>query len=135
MSSLNKVQIIGNTTADMELKETDGGSKYVKFSVATNRKWTNKTTGEKMEEVEFHNIIAWGRLAEILDQYVQKGHKIYCGGRMKTDSWEDKDSGKKMYRMEVVLEDMVMLQGKSEANGHQSKEPQGAAKSSDDLDF
>lgn len=130
MSSLNKVQIIGNVTADIELKSTDSGSKYCKFSVATNRKWTNKESGEKTEEVEFHNVIAWGRLSEILEEYVKKGHKIYCEGRMKTDSWEDKDSGKKMYRAEIVLENMIMLQSRGESGGSPAK----AATKEDSLD-
>lgn len=111
MSSLNKAQIIGNITKDPELKSTQLGHNVCSVGVATNRKWTNKQTGQIQEEVEFHNIVAWGKLAEIICQYLRKGAKVYFDGRLKTRSWEDSD-GKKNYRTEIVAENMIMLGGK-----------------------
>ena len=107
-SSLNKVQIIGNLTRDPEVRQTPNGQTVATIGVATNRKWTNKQTNEKQEEVEFHNVVVWGRLAEICQQYLKKGAKTYFEGRLKTRNWEDPD-GKKNYRTEIVAENMIML--------------------------
>lgn len=113
--SLNSAQVIGNLTRDPELKTTDGGTQFCKFGVATNRKWKDKD-GKVVEQVEFHNVIAWGKLAEIINQYQRKGSKIYIQGRLQTQSWEDKESGKKMYRTEIVAENMIMLGGGNKSN-------------------
>ncbi len=108
MSSLNNVQVIGNLTRDPEVRQTPNGQTVATIGVATNRKWTNKQTNEKQEEVEFHNIVVWGKLAEICQQYIKKGAKVYFQGRLKTRNWEDPD-GKKNYRTEIVAENMIML--------------------------
>jgi single-strand DNA-binding protein len=76
MSSLNKVQLIGNLTANPEVKETPSGQKVANFSIATNRVWKD-TAGAKQEQVEYHNIVAWGNIAGIIEQYVIKGQKVY----------------------------------------------------------
>ncbi len=106
-SSLNKAQIIGNLTRDPEVRQTPNGQTVATIGVASNRKWKNKA-GEPQEEVEFHNIVVWGRLAEICQQYLKKGGKVYFEGRLKTRNWEDPD-GKKNYRTEIVAENMIML--------------------------
>lgn len=105
--SLNKAMIIGNLTRDPELRQTSGGQSVCSFGVATNRQWNN-AQGEKQEQAEYHNIVAWGRLAEICSQYLQKGRKVYVDGRLQTRDWEGQD-GVKRYRTEIVAENMIML--------------------------
>ncbi len=105
--SLNKVILIGNLTRDPELKQTSGGQAVCTIGLATNRTWTNGT-GEKQEQVEYHNIVVWGKLAEIASQYLQKGRKAYFEGRLQTRDWEGQD-GVRRYRTEIVAENMIML--------------------------
>lgn len=102
--NLNSVQTIGRITKKPELKALPSGVKVVKFGVATNRTWTQD--GEKKEEVEFINVVAFSKLAEIIDKYVEKGQLIYIQGRLKTSNW-DKD-GVKHYKTEVIAENMQM---------------------------
>jgi single-strand DNA-binding protein len=107
---LNKVMLIGNVTQDPEIRSTPNGNSVTSFSLATNFFWTDQT-GAKQEKAEFHNIVAWRRLAEIIGQYVRKGSKIYIEGRLQTRSWDD-PSGIKKYRTEVIAENMIMLDRK-----------------------
>ena len=104
---LNKVMIIGNVTRDPEAKTTPQGTNVTSFSVATNMVWTDKN-GTKQEKVEFHNIVAWRKLADICAQYLKKGSKIYLEGRLQTRNWDD-PSGVKKYRTEIIAENMIML--------------------------
>ena len=115
MNSLNAAQVIGNLTRDPELKSTQNGQSVCTIGVATNRRWTD-SNGEKHEEPEYHNIVCWGKLAEICDQYLQKGTKVYFSGRLKTRTWED-DAGTKHYRTEIVAEDMIILSPKGSTGG------------------
>lgn len=112
MNSLNMVQLVGNVTADPEIKETPSGQKVANFSIATNRKWTD-ASGMKQEDVEFHNIVIWGKLAEIVEQYVTKGKKLYLQGRNKTRSWDDEEHDCKRYKTEIVCDSMIILNGGS----------------------
>lgn len=105
--TLNKVMIIGNLTRDPELRTTPSGQQVASFGVATSRQWKNQT-GQKQEQTEFHNIVAWGKLAEICKQYLGKGRKVYVEGRMQTREWEGQD-GVKRQRTEIVAENMIML--------------------------
>ena len=105
--SLNKVQLIGNLTRDPELRYTPNGSAVCSFGLATNRTW-KKDTGEKHEEAEFHNIVAWNKLAEICSQFLVKGRKVYLEGRLATRSWTGQD-GNQRSRTEVVISDMILL--------------------------
>ena len=114
-SSLNKVMIIGNLTRDPELRQTGSGTAVCSFGVATNRTWKD-ASGEKQEQAEFHNVVAWARLAEIITQYLKKGNRIYVEGRLQTRDWEGQD-GVKRYRTEIIAENMVMLGGRGEASG------------------
>ena len=114
MNSLNKVQLIGNLTAIPEVKETPNGQKVANFSIATNRTWKD-ASGTKQEQVEFHNIVIWGSLAGIVEQYVTKGQKVYIEGRLQTRSWDD-PTGAKKYRTEIVGENIIMLSGKRDDN-------------------
>lgn len=104
---LNKVQIIGRVTQDPETRTTPSGLSVTSFSVATNLIWKNQS-GEKQEKAEFHNIVAWRRLAEICGQYLTKGRQVYIEGRIQTRSWEGQD-GVKRYRTEIIAENIIFL--------------------------
>lgn len=97
---INKAQILGNITKDPELKSLPSGIKVTSVSMATNRKYTSN--GEKKEDTEFHNIIAFGKVAEIIAQYAKKGSPLYVEGRIQTRSWETE--GVKKYRTEIIVE-------------------------------
>lgn len=109
--SLNRAQIIGNITREPEVKQTPQGQFVATFGVATNMTWTDNN-GQKQEKVEFHNVVAWRKLAEIIKQYCHKGMKVYVEGRMQTRDWEGED-GVKRYRTEIVAENIIMLSPKS----------------------
>ncbi len=100
--NLNKVFIIGNLTRDPELRALPSGTSVVSFGVATNRVWKDKN-GAKQEDVQFHNVVVFGRQAEIVNQYLSKGSLVLVEGRIQTRSWEGKDGGKQ-YRTEIVAE-------------------------------
>lgn len=100
---LNKVFLYGNLTRDPELKALPGGSQVANFGLATNRTYKDKN-GAKQETTEFHNVVAFGRTAEVIAQYVKKGRPIFIEGRIATRSWDDKESGKKNYRTEIIVE-------------------------------
>lgn len=125
MNSLNRAELIGNLTRDPELKTTQNGKSVATVGIATNRNWKN-SEGSKHEEAEFHNVVCWGRLAEIVSNYLKKGMKVYFAGRLQTRTWED-ESGMKHYRTEVVADDMIILspRGKS-GSGYEG---------SDDIDY
>lgn len=107
MRSVNKVIIIGNLTRDPEMKQTQNGQSVTTFGLATNREWVT-TTQDKKKSTEFHEVVAWARLAEICNQYLRKGKLVYVEGYLKTRSWEA-ENGEKRFRTEVVLQDMIML--------------------------
>ena len=100
---LNKVFLYGNLTRDPELKALPGGSQVANFGLATNRTFKDKA-GQKQETTEFHNIVAFGRTAEVIAQYVKKGRPIFVEGRITTRSWEGKEDGKKQYRTEIIVD-------------------------------
>ncbi|MDO8592921.1 MAG: single-stranded DNA-binding protein [bacterium] len=112
--NLNKAMLIGNLTRDPEIRTTPTGQTVASFSVATNYVWTDQS-GQKRDKAEFHNIVAWRRLAEIIGQYLKKGSKIYIEGRMQTRDWVGQD-GVKRYRTEVIAENMIMLDRAGAAN-------------------
>ena len=104
---LNKVQIIGNITQDVELRQTPNGQNVTTLSIATNRNWTD-SSWNRQEQAEFHNVVLWGKLAEIAGQYLSKWKKVYIEWRLQTRSWEAQD-GTKRYKTEIVGENMIML--------------------------
>ncbi len=108
--NLNKAMIIGNVTRDPELKSTPSGQNVVSFGVATNLVWTDQS-GQQQKKTEFHNIIAWRKLAEICAKYLHRGSKVYLEGRLQTTDWTGND-GVKRYRTEIVAENMIMLDSK-----------------------
>lgn len=105
--NLNRVMIIGNLTRDPEVRTTPTGKNVASFGVATSYSWTD-ATGQKQEKTEFHNIVAWGKLADICGQYLGKGRKVYVEGRLQTREWEGQD-GHKRNRTEIMAESMIML--------------------------
>ncbi len=117
--NLNKAMIIGNLTRDPEVRNTPSGQAVASFSVATSFNWTDQS-GQKKEVVEFHNIVAWRRLAEICGQYLKKGSKVYIEGRLQTRNWQDKNTGAKMYRTEIIAENMIMLSSSQGGAGNYS---------------
>jgi len=106
------------------MRYTPDGKAVTSFGLATNRSWTSKE-GEKKEEVEFHNLVAWGKLAELCSQFLKKGRKVYAEGRLQTRSWEGKD-GVTRQRTEIVMEDMVLLDSRgapTEGSGAAPEQP------------
>lgn len=112
--NLNKAMIIGNLTRDPEIRNTASGQMVASFSVATNLVWTDQS-GQQQKKVEFHNVIAWRRLAEICSKYLRKGSKVYIEGRLQTTDWTGQD-GVKRYKTEIVAENMIMLDNRSGNN-------------------
>jgi single-strand DNA-binding protein len=114
MNSLNKVQIIGNLTANPDVKETPNGQKVCTIGIATSRQWKDQS-GAKQEVTEFHNVVLWRGLAEVAEKYVTKGQKVYIEGYLQTRTWEDQ-TGAKRYRTEIVGEELIMLSSKSKGS-------------------
>ncbi|MBI2055584.1 MAG: single-stranded DNA-binding protein [Candidatus Sungbacteria bacterium] len=105
--NFNKAFVLGNVTRDPELRTTTSGQSVCSFSVATNRFYKDQS-GQRQQTAEFHNIVAWGRLAEICQQYLKKGSLVFIEGRIQTRSWQDQNSGQKRYRTEIVTETMQL---------------------------
>ncbi|HYL06729.1 MAG TPA: single-stranded DNA-binding protein [Thermoanaerobaculia bacterium] len=105
---LNKVMLIGNLGRDPEVRSTTSGQQVANFTLATNRRWTDKA-GQRQEQTEWHQIVCWGKTAEIAAQYLTKGRQIFVEGRIQTRSWEDRQSGEKKYRTEIICENFQML--------------------------
>lgn len=117
--SVNKVILVGNVGKDPEVRYTPSGTPVAKFSLATNENFKDRSA-EWQERTEWHKIVAWQRLAEMVGEYVQKGSKLYIEGKLQTSSWEDKQSGERKYRTEIVARDLVLL-GPRESNGEQER--------------
>jgi len=105
--NLNKAFVVGRLTRDPEQRTMPNGRQVSNFGIATNRIWTDRESGKKQEQVEFHNIVAFGKLAEICNQYLNKGQLILIEGRIQTRSWDDQD-GNKRSRTEIIAETMQM---------------------------
>lgn len=114
--SLNKVELIGNLTKDPELRYTPQGTAVCTFSIATNRQWTTDN-GEKKEDVEFHRVVAWNKLAELCGQLLGKGRKVYVEGRLQTRKWTGQD-GADHFMTEVIINDMIILDSRGGAGGN-----------------
>jgi single-strand DNA-binding protein len=106
--SVNKVILVGNVGKDPDVKFTPNGTPVAKFSVATNERFKDRS-GEWQERVEWHNIVAWQCLAEIVGEYVKQGSKVYLEGKLQTSSWEGNQSGEKKYRTEIVARELLLL--------------------------
>lgn len=127
MSSVNKAILIGNLGRDPEIRSTQAGGKIANFSIATSEKWKNKQTGQQEERTEWHRIVIFGTLAEIVEKYVTKGMKVYVEGKIVTRKWEDKD-GTDRYTTEINADTMTMLSGGKEDAGEPRKSPVSVTK-------
>lgn len=114
--SVNKVILLGNVGKDPEVKFLPSGQAVANFSIATSERFKDKQ-GEWQERTEWHNIVAYARLAEIIRDYVKKGSKLYVEGRLTTRSWEDKETSKKVYRTEIVMAELSLLSGRGDGEG------------------
>jgi single-strand DNA-binding protein len=114
--SVNKVILVGRLGKDPELKYTASGTPFCRFSMATDDVWNDKSSGERQEKTEWHNIVTWDRLAEICNQYLTKGQLVYIEGSLQTREWDDQE-GNKRRTTEVRARDMVMLGGKGDGTG------------------
>jgi len=107
VASLNRVVLVGNLTRDPELRSTPSGSSVVSFGLAVNRRWTNKQ-GERIDGVDYFNIVAWGKLAELCHEYIRKGSPVALEGRLQSRSWQTED-GQRRSAVEVVAENVQFL--------------------------
>ena len=108
---VNKVIIIGNLGKDPEVRYTAGGQAVANLRIATSRSWTDKTSGQKKEETEWHDVEVWGKQAEQVGEYLAKGRQVYVEGRLKTDKWQDKTSGQERSRVKIVADSVRFLSG------------------------
>jgi single-strand DNA-binding protein len=133
--SVNKVTLLGNVGKDPEFRATAGGTTVANFSLATTDR-TKDQTGNWTDRTEWHNLVAFQRTAEIVRDYVKKGSKLYIEGKIQTRSWDDKTSGEKKYRTEILINELVLLSGKgeggSEGGGYSSSRASSASSSSYD---
>ncbi len=113
---LNHVILIGHLGRDPELRTTQSGQTVANFSVATNRRWTDRD-GNRQEETEWHYIVCWGRQAEVAGQYLTRGKLVSVEGRLQTRSWDDQQSGQKRYRTEIICRNFQMLGGRGDTGG------------------
>jgi len=134
MAGLNKVMIIGNLGKDPEMRFTANGSAVTNFNVAVSRQFSGND-GERREETEWFTVVAWNKLAEISNQYLQKGKKVYVEGRLQTRSWDGQD-GQKRYRTEVIASEIQFLdRGPAGGGGPRDPAAEGEITDPDDLPF
>lgn len=118
---LNKVMIIGRLGIDPEMRLTNSGSPVTTFRLAVGRQWRDGN-GEGRDETEWFSVVAWNKLAEICNQYLTKGSRVYVEGRLQTRSWEDQQSGQTRYKTEVIATDMIILDGREGREGRQGRD-------------
>ena len=127
----NQTIIMGNLTRDPELRTTPSGQSVASFAIATNRSWQDPASGDRKDAVEYHDVVAWGKLGELVSQYLTKGRRAMVVGRLQTRSWEGTD-GVKRSRTEIVANDINFIGGPSEGGGgsaeHDSQEPVASKK-------
>ena len=114
--SVNKVILIGNLGKDPEVKYTPSGMAIARFTLATNDRFKDKE-GNWQDKTEWHNLVAFQRTAEIVGEYLKKGRTVYVEGKLQTSSWDDKESGQKKYRTEILVNDLVLLGGGQRGGG------------------
>jgi single-strand DNA-binding protein len=122
---LNKVFLIGNLGRDPEVRSTQSGQPVASFSLATSRRWRDRE-GNRQEHTEWHNIVCWGKQAEIAGQYLTKGKQIFVEGRLQTRSWDDRNTGEKRYKTEVICDNFQMLGGRGDG-AERGEVPAGGA--------
>ncbi|RJO61571.1 single-stranded DNA-binding protein [candidate division WS5 bacterium] len=126
MQNVNLAIVMGNLTRDPELRYTPNGQPVTSFGVATNRSWKD-ANGEKKDEVEFHEVVVWGKLAELCSQYLNKGRKVHVMGRLQTRSWEGQD-GAKRQKTEIVAQDIAFVDSRRDGNDFDMGEEAAAKK-------
>lgn len=125
MASVNKVILVGNLGRDPETRTMPDGTTVCNIQMATSYQWKDKTTGERREEVEWHRVACFGRMAEIAAEYLKKGRSVYIEGRLKTHKWQDKD-GIDRYTTQIIADQMQMLGGRDDADaGDRAPRAQG----------
>lgn len=124
-SGINKVILLGNLGADPEVRTTAGGDAVATISIATSDSWKDKNSGEDQQKTEWHRVVFFRRMAEVVGQYLKKGSSVYIEGQLQTNSYEDKNTGEKKYSTQIVARDMQMLGGKnnSETQSDYSNQP------------
>ena len=127
---INKAIIVGNLGRDPEVRYTANGSAVANVTVATSESWKDKQSGERQERTEWHRVVFFGRLAEIAEEYLKKGSQVYIEGSIRTQKWQDKESGQDRYTTEIVARDMQMLGSRGgDASGAPDDNYSGAARS------
>ena len=123
-SGINKVILLGNLGADPELRTTAGGDAVATISIATSDSWKDKNTGEEQQKTEWHRVVFFRRMAEVVGQYLKKGSSVYIEGQLQTNSYEDKNTGEKKFSTQIVARDMQMLgnRNNSETQSNSSDE-------------
>jgi single-strand DNA-binding protein len=114
---VNRVILVGNLGKDPEVRYTSGGQAVANLRIATSRSWTDKQSGQRKEETEWHDVEVWGKQAEQCGEYLAKGRQVYVEGRLKTDKWQDKQSGQERSKVKVVAETVRFLGGRGGAAG------------------
>ena len=119
--SVNKVFLLGNLGKDVEIKQTSNGNAIARFSLATTDRYKDKD-GNWQDRTEWHNLVAFQRTAEIANEYLKKGSKVYIEGKLQSSSWEDKETGQKKYKTEVIVNDLVLLGGKQDGQAQAAQD-------------
>jgi single-strand DNA-binding protein len=114
---VNKVILVGNLGKDPEVRYTSGGQAVATLRIATSRSWTDKQSGQRREETEWHDVEVWGKQAEQCGEYLSKGRQVYVEGRLKTDKWQDKQTGQDRYKVKVVADAVRFLGGRGTGAG------------------
>jgi single-strand DNA-binding protein len=137
MKGINKAIVVGNLGQDPEIRYTANGKAVANISIATSESWKDKSSGEQQEKTEWHKIVAWGRLAEIIGEYLKKGSQVYIEGKLQTRKWQD-DGGIDRYTTEIVAHEMQMLgsrqDGQQQGSRTQGNTPSAAPPAPDDFD-
>jgi single-strand DNA-binding protein len=120
---VNKVLLIGNLGKDPEVRYTSGGQAVANLRIATSRSWTDKQSGQRKEETEWHDVEVWGKQAEQCGEYLSKGRQVYVEGRLKTDTWDDKQTNQKRSRVKVVADTVRFIGGGAGAGGARGGAP------------
>jgi len=132
-NGVNKVLIIGNLGSDPEIKYTKAGDPVANLSIATSESWKDKNSGDLQEKVEWHRVVMFSRLAEIAEQYLKKGSKVFVEGKLQTRKWQDQE-GKDRYTTEVVAKEMTMLDSRSTSQSQENSPKAESEKPKDDFE-